>query len=605
MFKKTKKSVKKDSIEKNPLSIKSINTLWHPDAVQHNYDHLRLGPWYVKTFVLEQLPRMAYVGWLDDIINIGGVTISTHICPIPDKQVSKHLLSALSKAHSQMIIDEQSGNIARMPVLEQQIADYTALREIISTGQDKLFDVTIYIAVYASSPEELKTKTDILESILARKTMSARCLYTRHLKGFEGILPFVKNPIDEYSRNMTSAAAACCLPLTTAQSGHNTGILLGQNIFSGSPVLLDRFAGESVVPNQHMFISGVSGSGKSVSLRAISLWESYRSIRTAFVDPEGEYVGFTQKLGGQVVYMRPGKFSGINPFDLEPEIDENGQARVNIYAKVADVLAIIDSVYIYRNKANMQAQEASLVESAILALYKQAGITDSPNSLYLPNGDKKQMPTFTTLVNHLKNMDNQYAKDISDTIRPLTSEGSVGMFDGQSSIKLQNLPFLCFNLQGLADEFSKFVGIQAVLAWLWQKFAQPGGKTVPKSIAVDEAWMFLRYPGAAKHLEELARRGRKHGCGLIIATQRFEEFAKSPEGKAVIDSCATTLILKQEEHAVSDTVNFFNLSDGCVPIITPPAPPGQGIMRVGGNTTAIQIQPAPFEWELVETRISG
>ena len=153
-------------------------------------------------------------------------------------------------------------------------------------------------------------------------------------------------------------------------------------------------------------------------------------------------------------------------------------------------------------------------------------------------------------------MDNQYAKDIADTIRPLTSEGSVGMFDGQSSIKLQNLPFLCFNLQGLADEFSKFVGIQAVLAWLWQKFAQPGGKTVPKSIAVDEAWMFLRYPGAAKHLEELARRGRKHGCGLIIATQRFEEFAKSPEGKAVIDSCATTLILKQEEHAVSDTVNF-------------------------------------------------
>ena len=184
MFKKTKKSVKKDSIEKNPLSIKSINTLWQPDAVQHNYDHLRLGPWYVKMFVLEQLPRMAYVGWLDDLINIGGVTISTHICPIPEKQVSNHLLSALSKAHSQMIIDEQSGNIARMPVLEQQIADYTALREIISTGQDKLFDITIYIAVYASSPEELKTKTDILESILARKTMAARGLYNRPLKGF-------------------------------------------------------------------------------------------------------------------------------------------------------------------------------------------------------------------------------------------------------------------------------------------------------------------------------------------------------------------------------------------------------------------------------------
>lgn len=601
---KKKKKTKKDILPGKEIKPLSINSLWQPDAIQHNYDHLRLGPWYVKMFALEQLPRMAYVGWLDDIINIGGVTISTHVSPVPDKQVSNHLLNAESKARSQLIIDEQSGNIARLPVLEQQIADYSALREIISTGQDRLFDLTIYIAVYASTPEEMKTKTDILESVLARKTMAARCLYTRHLAGFEAILPFTKNPIDEYARNMTSAATACCLPLTTAQSGHNTGILLGQNIFSGSPVMLNRYAGESLIANQHMFISGVSGSGKSVSLRAISLWESYRGIRTAFVDPEGEYVNFTNDLGGQVIVMQPGRFSGINPFDVEPEIDENNVSRVNIFPKINDVMAIIDSMYIYRNKANMQALDASLVESAITALYKQAGITDHPDSLYLPNGDKKQMPTFTALANQLKNTDNQHAKAIAETIHPLTAEGTIGMFDGQTSTKLKGVPFICFNLQGLTDEFSKFVGIQAVLAWLWQKFAQPGGKAVPKSIAVDEAWMFLRYPGAAKLLEELARRGRKHGCGLIIATQRFEEFSSSKEGAAVIDSCASKLILKQEDTAIVDTVNYFNLSSGCIPIITPPAPAGQGILKVGESTTAIQIQPAPFEWSLVETRIS-
>jgi conjugal transfer ATP-binding protein TraC len=594
------KKTKKEKEIKTP----SINTLWHPDAVQYNYDYLRLGQWYVRVFCIEQLPRMAYVGWLDDINNIGGVTISTHINPIPDKIVSNHLLSAESKARSQWMLDQESGNIARMPVLEQQIDDYSALRNIIATGQDRLYDITIYIAIYAGSPEELKNKTDIMESILARKTMTARCLYSRHLQGFSGILPFADNPIEDYSRNMTSAATACCLPLTTVQSGHSTGIMLGPNIYSGSPVLLDRFAGEGIIPNQHMFISGVSGSGKSVSLRAISLWESYRGIKTAFVDPEGEYVDFTDNLGGQVVSMRPGRFSGINPFDLEPE-SEDGVNKVNIFSKVADVLSIIDSVFIYRNQSNMQAQEASVVESAIISMYKQLDITDSPSSLYLPNGDKKQMPTFTALVQQLKNMGSPAATMIAETIQPLTSNGSIGMFDGQTSLKLSNVPFLCFNLKGLADEFSKFVGIQAVLAWLWQKFAQPGGKNNPKNIAVDEAWMFLRYKGAAQYLETLARRGRKHGCALTIATQRFEEFAKEEEGRAVIESCATILVLKQEEHAVNAAVDYFHLSDGCIPIITPPAPSGQGILRVGGNTTAIQIQPAPFEWSLLETRISG
>lgn len=594
------KKTKKEKEIKTP----SINTLWQPDAVQYNYDYLRLGQWYVRVFCIEQLPRMAYVGWLDDINNIGGVTISTHILPIPDKIVSNHLLSAESKARSQWMLDQESGNIARMPVLEQQIDDYSALRNIIATGQDRLYDITIYIAIYAGSPDELKNKTDIMESILARKTMTARCLYSRHLQGFSGILPFADNPIEDYSRNMTSAATACCLPLTTVQSGHSTGIMLGPNIYSGSPVLLDRFAGEGIIPNQHMFISGVSGSGKSVSLRAISLWESYRGIKTAFVDPEGEYVEFTDNLGGQIVSMRPGRFSGINPFDLEPE-SEDGVNKVNIFSKVADVLSIIDSVFIYRNQSNMQAQEASVVESAIISMYKQLDITDSPSSLYLPNGDKKQMPTFTALVQQLKNMGSPAATMIAETIQPLTSNGSIGMFDGQTSLKLSNVPFLCFNLKGLADEFSKFVGIQAVLAWLWQKFAQPGGKNNPKNIAVDEAWMFLRYKGAAQYLETLARRGRKHGCALTIATQRFEEFAKEEEGRAVIESCATILVLKQEEHAVNAAVDYFHLSDGCIPIITPPAPSGQGILRVGGNTTAIQIQPAPFEWSLLETRISG
>jgi type IV secretory pathway VirB4 component len=127
---------------------------------------------------------------------------------------------------------------------------------------------------------------------------------------------------------------------------------------------------------------------------------------------------------------------------------------------------------------------------------------------------------------------------------------------------------------------------------------------VKKSVAVDEAWMFLRHPDAANYLETLARRGRKHGCALTVATQRFEEFSSSPEGRAVIESCASILVLKQEDHAARAAVEYFKLADGCWKIIHE-ANPGQGILRTSGMTVAVQVQPAPFEWELVDTKVRG
>jgi hypothetical protein len=89
-----------------------------------------------------------------------------------------------------------------------------------------------------------------------------------------------------------------------------------------------------------------------------------------------------------------------------------------------------------------------------------------------------------------------------------------------------------------------------------------------------------------------------------VATQRFEEFSSRPEGRAVIESCASILVLKQEEHAAKAVVDYFSLAGGCRQIIQA-ARPGQGILRTSGMTAAVQVQPAPFEWELVETKIRG
>jgi len=176
------------------------------------------------------------------------------------------------------------------------------------------------------------------------------------------------------------------------------------------------------------------------------------------------------------------------------------------------------------------------------------------------------------------------------------------MFDGQTTLRLADAPFIGFHLKAIGSDFARFVAVFAVLSWLWQKFAQRGGRNVKKCVAVDEAWMFLRHPDVAGYLEVLARRGRKHGCALTIATQRFEEFASTEAGRSVIESCASILVLRQEDHAADAAVNYFKLSDGCRGLLAT-ATPGRGILRVAGVTTAVQVTPAHFEWDLVETKV--
>lgn len=601
---KQKKKVESVSDEQDVLTSHAlrIQDLFAPDGFVEKYDQLFLGGRYVRSYLVHGLPRRVQVGWLDELFNAGEVDVSVHIIPASERSVVQTLIAKETRAQSQLILDQQSGNISRMPELEQQVVDYKSLRDAVQLGQDRLYYLTIFITVYGASEEEHHRRCETVETVLARRGVIPRKAMLRQVHGLKGTLPLLSNSFGkEFLRNMTSGAAACCLPLSISGGGHSSGVMLGVNLFSKAPVFLDRFAGEHVIPNQHLYISGETGSGKSVSLRELALLEGYRRVKTAFVDPEGEYVYFVRKLGGQVVHLRPGKFSGINPLEIEPELDDDDNLWVNLLAKVEDARAIVGSVYRYHQREGLDVVESALLEEAVKEEYLERGITEDPLSLY-EGGVKKAMPALSSVHERLLKKPN--AQRLADGMKPLLSGGSVGMFDGQTTVHLEEAPFICFDLHALGSDFPRFVAVCAVLTWLWQTFAQKGGKEVPKSVAVDEAWMFLRHPDAAMYLETLARRGRKHGCGLTIATQRFEEFASSEAGRAVIESCATIMVLKQEDHAAQAVVEYFKLASGCADFLSQ-ARPGQGILRVSGSTTAVQVQPAPFEWDAVETRVKG
>lgn len=595
---KREEKVEKDSLTPHVLRVQD---LFNPAGLLDEFDCVILGDRWCKVYGVFGLPREVTVGFLDEIFFAGDVDLSVHMEPVSDREVLSTLTRRETQARAQYDLDRKAGNIYRLPELEAQIRDYRTLREAVQLGQDRLFRGTVFIAVHGHTRDELRRRCDLVESVLARRGVLAHPLVLRQAAGLKSVLPLASNRVEDFAKNMTTGVGASCLPVTASGSGHTKGILLGFNYFTGSPVLLDRFAGEKIISNQHLFISGEPGSGKSVSKRLIALLEGYRGIRTAFVDPENEYIRFTENLGGLVVRLKPGMFSGMNPLELEPEQQEDKTWRVNVLEKVADVRGLVGAVFRYFSGDGLTAREAALLEEAVLEEYRARGVTHDPESLY-EGGIKKPMPTLSDIQKRLAAKPG--GERVADGMKPLFSGGSLGMFDGQTTLTLKEAPYICFALKGLGDDLARFVGVYAVLSWLWQMFAQRGGREVPKCVAVDEAWMFLRHPDAALYLETLARRGRKHGCALTVATQRFEEFASREAGRAVIESCATILVLRQEEHAVNAVTEYFHLSEGCRKILSGEhARPGLGILRVSGQTFAVQVTPAPFEWDYVETKV--
>lgn len=347
--------------------------------------------------------------------------------------------------------------------------------------------------------------------------------------------------------------------------------------------------------------------GKSAAIKLLLGRNAILGRKIVVLDPEGEYKKLIENLGGRYINIKQGYSSGINIFDIESYYDGHKE-YINILDKVSEMRALLSTIsHEYMNRA-LTPKELSDIEIAINEIYGKKGITKDINSLYesksgkLRNGKyvmgklKKDMPTFTDFQEALSKRKD--SKDLAETLIPFLKGRSLGMFDCQSTVNVKE-DIIGFNLSDIKDEFTKFYTTFVLLTWLWQKFILLN-KDKEKIVAVDESWMFLKYPESANFLEKLARRGRKHNTSLIVASQYLDEFLSLDEGKAIIKGCSTSILMKQSSGNLSEITDFFNLAKGTEDFLIS-ARPGECILNLNGNVTAIKFDITDFENNFVTT----
>lgn len=620
MFKaKTEKKEKKLSLEKKKKGKEkeidifekcpSLIELLIPDCIDEKRDYIVLGEdKYSRNFVISTYPSKTYLGWLDRIFTLlGDVTLSIINRPAQDDSVIRQLTKKVTILESERQTYLNMGNIDLIHPLEKMLYDYEDIRQKVQLGNDKLFYITILLRVNATNLKELNAKSNLLKTEFAKISAKARTLNFRQLEGLKSNLPFNELNIYDYERNVTTDGLATMFPIANSnvESSLN-GVPIGRNYFTGLPVYLDTF--DKSLTNPHIAIMGVTGAGKSVTMDTIASRSLVtKNTQCAILDIEGEYKKRTESMAGRIIEIKQGIPAGINIFDIDIEQEDNGIEKVNILNKVAEIRAILSGIMKNYMDRNLNAKELVDIEESVIETYKEKGITTDKESIYQKEGGKlgskltlekikKKMPTLSDFQRILSTKKN--SKELAEILTGFLKGKSLGMFDCNSNINI-NDAFIDFDLSSITDEVTKFYASMVITTWITEKYMRRSELFEEKSVYIDEAWTMLKYEETANFIENLARRARKRGVRLVIATQLPDELISSPQGRAILNCCGTAILMKQSPISVDKVIEYFKLSEGTREFLLK-ARPGEALLNMEGTISAIAIEVLDKEKEMLK-----
>jgi type IV secretory pathway VirB4 component len=605
---KLAKKVKENDFHDPFNHVSDIKQIISPDGIYIDRNYMQINDKYVRVYYFTDYPASVGIGWLDSLKLFSNANISVHIYPENSGAAIKKLTHKIVQLQSQLMLDEEEGNIAELGILQRASESLETLRENIQMNRDKLFYVTIVIAIYADSLQELERNSRTLEEVLAGKSIKARNAMFRQEQGFKTLLPLAENYLADASRNFNVGAVISLFPFASPEYSHKQGIPIGINLFTGSPVVFDPFIGPPILPNANIAVFAQSGAGKSFMMKLIALRSALLGVRTVFIDPDGEYKNVVNRVGGVHIKLEPNCKYVINPFDIEADVDDEGIEFIDLLQKANEIKGLVSMIIEKISKTPITAYELSLIEESVLEEYRSCGITRNPESLYEQSSQEvdgkyyiglrpKQMPTLSSFTERLSKKPG--GEKLAQILKPYLRGGTMGLFDGQSNVDLKDALLISFDVSGIVDEFLKTYVLYVVTNWVWEKFVKKNIKQ-KKFVIVDEAWMFMKYEHTANFLENLARRARKRNTSLTIASQSFIEFANSPQGKAVLTNAATVFLLRQSPTDIDAVQEVFHLSKGEREFLLSSGI-GEALLKAGRNSTVVRVVASEYEREFITT----
>ena len=545
-----------------------------PSAIKVNSGDLQLGDKLVRTLFISLLPRFLTANWFADIINLDRVfDVSIYAHPEDGGKILKTLRDKLARLQAQAMEEEEQGKV-RNPVLETALQDIEDLRDKLQQGTDRFFQFGLYITLYATNVKELDEVQAKIKGILDAQLIYLRPATFRMAEGFNSTLPLNSDKLLNHIPLNTEPLSSV-FPFVSYDLTREDGILYGINTHNNSLILFDRFSLE----NYNTVVFGVSGGGKSYTVKLELLRNLMMGTEVFIIAPENEYQYLANTVGGSVVNVSISSDSHINPFDIpKPQADES----------FSDVFRthVLDLTGLFKLMLGaVTPEEEALLDEAIIQTYALKDIT--------PAGDNSggQTPLLSDFRNIIEGLAG--AESLVTRIKKYTDGTYAGFLNQPTNVPLDK-QLVVFSIRDMEEEL-KPIAMYLVLNYIWSKVRTERKKRI---LAVDEAWLLLKYEAGGLFLFNIAKRARKYYLGLTTISQDVADFLNSQYGKAIVTNSSIQVLLKQSPATIELVQNTFHLTDS-EKFYLLEATIGHGLFFAGNNHVGIRVVASYAEDQII------
>jgi len=535
-----------------------------PSALKIEPKSINLGDKIARTFFIISYPRFLSDNWFSPVINLDKVfDTSIFIQPVDTSLALRQFQKKVAEVQSQINTREARGMV-RDPMLDTAYQDLESLRDNLIQAQEKMFDVSVYITIYADNDLELFKIENEIKSILESKLIYLKPALFQQEEGFKSVIPLGNDSLEVYQK-LNSEPLSSIFPFVSFDLTSDRGILYGVNRHNSSLVIFDRFSLE----NYNSVTFAKSGSGKSYATKLEILRSLMFDVDVVVIDPEKEYEYLAEAVGGRYFSISLSSDHHINPFDLPiPREDESPE----------DVLRsnIINLVGLFRLMlGGLTPEEDSLIDRAIAETYALKDIT--PESDF-SNIEPPLLSDFEMVLGGMDGSDSVMQRLTKYT------KGSWATFLNRPSNVDINKKFVVFSVRDMEDEL-KPVAMYIIMHYIWTAIRKNLKKRL---LVVDEAWWMMKSEDTASFLYSIAKRGRKYYLGLATITQDVGDFMKSSYGIPIITNSSIQLLLKQSPSTIDTLVKTFGLTEEEKYLLLESGI-GEGIFFAGTKHVAIKI----------------
>ena len=611
------------------------------------------------TFTLPICPRRVAPGWLDALLT-SNIPYEVDFFLQPDE--ARRSVGKLQRhrrdLNSTMMQDRQKGRLTS-PDVELALDDLSALIDKLESGQDKLMTLDILVATWGNTQSQARERAGGLTDAVARCGADCRKMTLRHQPGFYSLLPDGRNHVRR-PKKVDATTTAFTFPFASTDLVMEGGVLFGVNLRENSPVVVNLWKRPDL-SNPNVCVVGKSGSGKSFFVKVQALRQLLNGVKLFVIDPENEYDRLAAVAGGRSVLISPSRPFVFNPFEL-PSTAE-GSLRTDgfnlnsklanpgaypdnnilkesvsedalgdpLSEKAATLTALLTMMILGSNQGDSRGTEGldrqarDLLDRAIFETYRRCGLTRdevqsgrltapilatntnvyadrlaasggaSVNVSLAQAWSGPRIPGLADLRDTLVELGDSYG--LAGGLERYITGSYAGFFTNRPTAVTNRDYLTVFKIREVSRELQPLV-IAMVMDWCWSLSVR---ERVPRQFVCDELWSLIASVAGGELVEKFARRSRKMGLSLVVATQQVEDLLGSAQGRAVLANCDTKWIGQQEADHRKILRESLALTEAQAGFVTNTASAGQALLKCGKRWVPLSVEHSEYEYNLAET----